>query len=181
MESITQFKSRRFAAALCLFLLAASPALWAEADPARLAAVSERGAKVMPFSLEKTLHQFTKTSQGGVQEVIVRDSLDSENIELIRRHLRDLSEKFAIGDFSGPESIHGPDMPGLAALKAAKPGSIGIAYADEPAGASLTYTAKSKKLVQAVHRWFDAQVRDHGHDAMVMPANCPHHKQHQSQ
>lgn len=181
MRSIIQFKSRQFAATTCLFLLAASPALRAEADPARLAQVSERGAKVMPFSLEKTLHQFTKTVRGGVQEVIVRDPLDSENIELIRRHLRELSEKFAVGDFSGPESIHGADMPGLAALKAAKPSSIDIAYVDEPAGASLTYTAKSKKLVQAVHRWFDAQVHDHGHDAMAMSANCPHHRRHQSQ
>ena len=83
------------------------------ADDARQAEVAERGAKVMPFSLEKTRHQFTKTAVGGVQTVLARNAADQEQIQLIRQHLQQLAKKFAQGDYSGPESIHGTDMPGL--------------------------------------------------------------------
>lgn len=145
------------------------------ADTEKQADVARRGALVMPFSLEKTQHQFTKTKAGGIQRVVVRDSVDQAQIQLIKQHLQQLSESFAQGDFSGPEAIHGADMPGLPQLKAAKPGSLQITYADEIDGASLTYSSKNKQLVKAVHRWFDAQVHDHGHDAMAMP-HCSHKK-----
>ena len=157
----------------CILITAGG--LTSAADTERQADVARRGALVMPFSLEKTQHQFTKTKTGGIQRVVVRDSVDQTQIQLIRQHLQMMSENFAQGDFSGPEAIHGADMPGLAQLKAAKAGSIQIIYADEVDGASLTYSSKYKPLVKAVHRWFDAQVHDHGHDAMAMP-HCQHHQ-----
>ena len=57
-------------------------------------------------------------------------------------------------------------MPGLAELKAAKPGQIGIAYRDVKDGAELTYNTSDASLVVALHQWFDAQLSDHGKDAM---------------
>lgn len=147
------------------------------ADQEKQAAVAQRGALVMPFSLEKTLHQFTKTKNGGIQRVVVRDGVDQQQIQLIRQHLHLLSTQFALGDFSGPAAIHGADMPGLAQLKAAKPGSIRIAYADQNDGASLTYTSRNPRLIKAVHTWFDAQVDDHGRDALDM-SHCPFHQKH---
>jgi len=57
-------------------------------------------------------------------------------------------------------------MPGLAALKAAKPGEITIVYKEVGGGAELTYLARDAKLVAAFHEWFDAQLSDHGADAM---------------
>jgi hypothetical protein len=129
----------------------------------------------MPFALEKTLHQFTKTKTGGIQRVVVRDGVDQTQIPLIRQHLQEMAEKFSHGDFSGPEAIHDADMPGLAQLKATKAGSLHITYAEEPAGASLTYSSQQKQLVKAVHHWFAAQVHEHGHDAMDM-AHCTHHQ-----
>jgi hypothetical protein len=159
------------------FLLALSILLWMEppkaADSARQAEVAERGATVMPFALNKTLHQFNKTESGGVQKVLVRDADDQPQIKLIQQHLSELAVKFSKGDYSGPEKIHGADMPGLAELKSAAPGSINISYQPEADGASLTFVSQDKLLIQAVHDWFDAQVHDHGHDAMMM-----HHMHH---
>lgn len=143
------------------------------AEPSREAEVAQRGTEVMPFSLEKTLHQFTKTPKGGVQKVLARDPNDIEQIQLIRLHLKTISEQFSRGDFSGPTHIHGDAMPGLAQLKQAKPGSLRIRYELESDGAKLVYEAKRADLIAAIHRWFDAQVHDHGHDAMML-----HHQHH---
>jgi hypothetical protein len=57
-------------------------------------------------------------------------------------------------------------MPGLAELQAAKPGQIAIAYRDILGGAELAYTTSDANLAAALHRWFDAQLSDHGADAM---------------
>jgi hypothetical protein len=137
-------------------------------DTDRQRQVAEQGAKVMPFALHKTEHQFTKTAEGGIQKVIVRNPADEQQVLLIRQHLQQLATKFSVGDYSGPESIHGADMPGLATLKQASPEQLHIVYADDPAGASLTFTATDDRFIQAVHTWFDAQLHDHGHDAMDM-------------
>lgn len=133
----------------------------------RQADVAQRGKDVMPFSLAATTHIFSKTAQGGVQQVVVKDASDAEQVRLTRLHLREIREQFLKGDFSGPIRIHGQDMPGLAELKAAGSGQISIAYADLKDGAELRYTTASPALVTALHRWFDAQLADHGKDAMA--------------
>ena len=136
------------------------------ANESRQAEVTQRGAQVMPFALKSTVHLFTKTPDGGVQRVVVRDAADAEQIKLIRQHLREMQARFEQGDFSGPSYIHGDEMPGLAALKAAKPGAISYLYRDVDAGAEIAYQAKDATLIDALHAWFDAQISDHGPDAM---------------
>jgi len=121
----------------------------------------------MPFDLKATTHVFTRTRDGGVQRVVAKNRADSNQVKLVRAHLRDIEAEFRRGDFSGPAHIHGADMPGLAQLKAAKPGEVRIAYRDVPAGAQLTYRTANPQLVAALHRWFDAQLSDHGADAMA--------------
>jgi len=138
----------------------------AMADAQRQAEVSGRGKDVMPFSLAATTHIFAKTAEGGVQQVVVKNPADAVQEKMIRRHLQELREHFLKGNFSGPSHIHGQDMPGLADLKAAKPGQIAIAYKDIEGGAQLTYNTSQANLVAALHKWFGAQVSDHGKDAM---------------
>lgn len=120
----------------------------------------------MPFSLKNTTHFFTKSNNGGTQRVIAKDVSDTMQTRLVREHLRDIQVKFLNGDFWGPSHIHGNDMPGLAQLKAAQPGQISITYMNVPGGAELTYKTSNVKLVTALHAWFDAQLADHGTDAM---------------
>lgn len=136
------------------------------ADAQRQADVAGRGKDVMPFSLAATKHIFTKTAEGGSQQVVARKSSDVEQVKLARAHLQEIREQFLKGDFSGPSHIHGQDMPGLADLKAAKPGQIAIDYKDVKGGGQLTYKTQDASLVAALHKWFDAQLSDHGKDAM---------------
>ena len=137
------------------------------AQARRQAMVAERGKDVMPFSLAATTHVFTKSAEGGVQQVIARKSADAAQINLARGHLQEIREQFLKGDFSGPSHIHGQDMPGLAELRQARPGQIAITYKDVKGGGQLTYKTADATLVAALHNWFDAQLSDHGKDAMV--------------
>jgi hypothetical protein len=136
------------------------------ADAERQAEVAQRGAEVMPFSLKATTHIFTKSDDGGSQQVIAKNPSDSRQIRLTRKHLREIQTQFQRGDFSGPARTHGGDMPGLAQLRAAKPGQISIAYKDIKGGGELTYRSDDPNLVSSLHAWFDAQLSDHGADAM---------------
>ncbi|MGV3494878.1 MAG: aspartate carbamoyltransferase [Ramlibacter sp.] len=133
----------------------------------RQADVAHRGKDVMPFSLPATQHIFTKTAQGGVQQVVARNGADAAQVRLVRQHLGEIREQFLRGDFSGPAHIHGQDMPGLAGLRAARPGQLAIDYRDIEGGAELRYATADATLVASLHQWFDAQVSDHGRDAMA--------------
>lgn len=137
-----------------------------EASAQRQAVVAERGKDVMPFSLAATTHIFSKTAEGGTQQVVAKKSTDTAQVELVRGHLQEIREQFLKGNFSGPSHIHGMDMPGLAELKAAKPGQISIDYKDVVGGGQLTYKTADAPMVAALHKWFDAQLSDHGKDAM---------------
>lgn len=160
------------AVALLAFVVSA-PVLGATTDNARQAEVARRGGDVMPFDVKATTHIFTKTADGGVQRVVAKNKSDAKQVKLVRAHLRDIESEFRRGDFSGPAHIHGEDMPGLAQLKAAKPGAIAIAYRDVPGGAQLTYRTTDRELVAALHAWFNAQLSDHGPDAMAGHAHHP--------
>jgi hypothetical protein len=127
--------------------------------------VAVRGAKVMPFDLEQTMHVFQKLDDGGLQKVIAKDPANKKQIALIQTHLKEESERFRKGDFSDPAKIHGEDMPGLAELKAGA-GKIDVRYTALPDGAQIRYEANDPKLVTAIHRWFAAQLSDHGHHAL---------------
>ncbi len=143
---------------------AADPSTSTPASSDRQAEVAERGASVMPFDLESTTHQFTKTDTGGVQTVVADDPQDTAQITLIREHLTEEVDRFRRGDFTDPARIHGNDMPGLEALSA-HGGRITIDYETTPAGARATYTTSDTELREALHAWFDAQVSDHGSHA----------------
>lgn len=127
--------------------------------------VAARGALVMPFALDATTHVFSKTAQGGNMRVVAKSASDAEQIRLIRSHLRDIETHFARGDFSRPAAIHGETMPGLAELKRAKPGELAVRYVELPDGAELQFSSTQAPIFGAVHRWFDAQLADHGKDA----------------
>jgi hypothetical protein len=130
----------------------------------RQAEVAGRGAQVMPFDLEQTMHVFQKLEDGGLQKVVVKDQSNKKQIALIQAHLKEESERFRKGDFSDPGKIHGEDMPGLAELKAGAE-QIDVRYAPLPDGAEIRYTTKDPKTAMVLHRWFDAQLSDHGHHA----------------
>jgi len=116
-------KHKNIVAALaCDILLSAfsaTPLLaHATATPSPHEAMVERGSKeVMHFDMNRTMHIFKPTVDGGVQTVMVHDG-DPQQVALVRSHLRKEATAFAHGDFSDPAKIHGMAMPGLAQLRA---------------------------------------------------------------
>jgi hypothetical protein len=155
---------------IALLLAALFIALSAQAEEKasdnRLDEIVQRGSTVMPFNLDQTTHIFSKTEQGGLQQVIVKDSSNAEQIKLIRQHLSKISKEFIQSDFSNPTKIHGENMPGLTELRAAKPHQINIVYKELSNGAEIEYSTDVPKLIGAIHKWFDAQLSDHAHHAI---------------
>ncbi|WP_019868011.1 hypothetical protein [Methylovulum miyakonense] len=143
------------------------------ADPARLDEVVARGVHVMPFDLDKTQHIFSKTENGGIQQVVAKDATDIPQIALIRKHLSALAARFSEGDFSGPIRIHGDTMPGVQDLRAGFK-HIQFTYRALSDGAEIAYVSTDPKLIGAIHQYFDAQLSDHARHAV----SGAHHHNH---
>ena len=127
--------------------------------------VHGHGHEVMPFDLGKTLHVFRMTEDGGTQKVVVRgDAPDAQQVHMIQHHLMMESVAFQKGDFADPAHLHGTDMPGLREMEAGAP-RMQITYEALPNGAAIRFRTNDIKLVTAVHRWFGAQLSEHGADA----------------
>ncbi|WAK00268.1 aspartate carbamoyltransferase [Methylobacter sp. YRD-M1] len=176
MPSIKK-QSTLFATAIFSVFITA-PAIAQTASPERVKEIAERGAHVMPFDLKQTQHIFSKTETGGVQQVLVRDPANTQQIELIRQHLTKISQAFSHGNFSGPAKIHGEAMPGLVELRAVKPGQLRVEYKELDNGAEITYTSEDQGVIASVHKWFDAQLADHGPDAIPGHPHGDMHKLH---
>ncbi len=119
---------------------------------------------VMNFDIAKTVHIFIMTESGGVQKVITEDPGATDQIPLIQLHLRHEAEQFQRGDYSDPSKLHGTDMPGLKDLQAGA-SLVHVTFADLPNGAEITFETTDLHLLTAVHRWFGAQLSEHGADA----------------
>lgn len=126
--------------------------------------VHDMGSQVMPFDLGETTHIFEMTESGGIQQVIADDPSDDAQIALIQQHIQHEAMRFSSGDFADPSSLHGGDMPGIKEL-AAGAAQIKVTYTVLPDGAQITFTTQDLRLITAIHRWFGAQLSDHGSDA----------------
>ncbi|MEI6543249.1 MAG: aspartate carbamoyltransferase [Methylococcales bacterium] len=169
-------KKLTLVSALIIFLVSLPIHAVEKANEQRLDEVVQRGSKVMPFNLEQTTHVFSKTTNGGVQQVLVNDPANVEQIKLIREHLTKISHEFQQGDFSNPAKIHGDTMPGLEELRKAKPNQIDIVYKELPNGAEINYSTDIPDLIKAIHQWFDAQLSDHARHAISEHSNHQMHK-----
>jgi hypothetical protein len=126
--------------------------------------VHQMAHSVMPFDMSKAEHIFKMTESGGVQRVIAKDAGDIDQIALIKQHLRQEAEKFRHGDYSDPAVLHGADMPGLKDIQTGT-AAIKVSYVELPLGAEITFETTDLHLLTAIHRWFGAQLSEHGADA----------------
>jgi hypothetical protein len=85
-------------------------------------------------------------------------------VTLIRAHLREEAGRFQHGDFSDPAKLRGVTMPGLKELLLGAQ-RVKISYSDLPGGAEITFETTDPHLLTAIHRWFGAQLSEHGADA----------------
>jgi len=130
------------------------------------AMIHDMGSQVMPFDLSQTTHIFKMTENGGIQQVIAKDPGDSAQVALIQQHIQHEVMLFGAGDFSDPMSLHGGDMLGVKELSAGAT-QINIEYVALPDGAQITFTTQDLHLITEIHRWFGAQLSDHGSDAIA--------------
>lgn len=119
---------------------------------------------VMPFDLGRTVHIFRMTASGGIQRVIAKERGDTTQIGQIRLHLRDEAARFQRGDYSDPARLHGAEMPGLKELQAGA-SRVTVVYSELPDGAQIAFQTSDLHLLTAIHRWFGAQLSEHGADA----------------
>ncbi len=154
---------------LALGACLALPALAGDAAgpaPDRQAHIHHLGHETMPFALQSTLHVFRMSETGGSMRVVIREESAAEQLPLIQRHLMHMTARFATGDFSVPASLHGDDMPGLRELQAGTE-RLKVSYAPLADGGEIHFEASDIQMITAVHRWFGAQLSDHGSDAMA--------------
>lgn len=120
----------------------------------------------MPFDISKTVHIFKMTESGGVQKVITKDPSATDQITFIQQHLQHEAKRFQKGDYSDPAKLHGTDMPGLKELQTGA-SRMKVSYAALPSGAEITFETTDLHLLTALHRWFGAQLSEHGADAIA--------------
>ncbi|HKS56463.1 MAG TPA: hypothetical protein VJS12_14320 [Steroidobacteraceae bacterium] len=119
---------------------------------------------VMAFDISKTLHIFRMTEEDGVQRVVIRDISSKVQVPLIQQHLQHEAERFQQGNYSDPGVLHGKDMPGLQQLEASG-SKIKVSYAPLPDGAQIVFSTDDRHILTEIHRWFGAQLSEHGADA----------------
>jgi len=151
----------RLARAVVILLLVNGSTAFAQTPQER---VHQMSHMVMPFDMAKTIHIFKMTELGGVQQVVVKDAGYTDQIALIQQHLKHEAEKFQHGDYSDPATLHGADMPGLKELEA-NATAIKVSYKALSEGAEITFETTDLHLLTAIHRWFGAQLSEHGTDA----------------
>jgi hypothetical protein len=126
--------------------------------------VHQMSHHVMPFDISKTLHIFKMTEQGGVLRVVTKEAGSSGQVSLIQQHLQHEAEQFQKGNYSDPAMLHGANMPGLKELQEGA-SRIKVSYSALPNGGEIVFETKDIHLLTAIHRWFGAQLSEHGADA----------------
>jgi hypothetical protein len=152
--------SRLFAVSIGL-LLSSSGDVIAQTQQQHVHAMSHG---VMPFDVAKTVHIFRMDETGGVERVVVKDKSDARQVLLIQQHLRQEAGRFQHGDYSDPAKLHGANMPGLKELQLGAKG-VKVTYSELRDGAEIAFKTANPRLLTAIHRWFGAQLSEHGADA----------------
>jgi hypothetical protein len=109
---------------------------------------------VATFDSRTTALTFQKTDAGGIETMVARDPADAAQVGQVRTLLREEVAQFQQGRYQDPAREHGMMMPGSKELEAGYT-TVQVAYADQPAGGQITYTAPDPVLVGALHDWFD--------------------------
>ncbi|MFT6913760.1 MAG: hypothetical protein ACJAWL_000046 [Motiliproteus sp.] len=158
---MNEYPVSRFTTLVAILWLLSSSSVFAQTTQEH---VHQMAHSVMPFEMSKTVHIFEMTESGGVQKVIAKDAGGTDQIALIQQHLEHEAEKFQRGDYSDPATLHGAKMAGLKDLGIGASG-IKVMYRDLPLGAEIRFETSDLHLLTAIHRWFGAQLSEHGTDA----------------
>jgi len=124
------------------------------------AALKQRGAAVMGFDQDASVHHFLLQANGGAIVVVSKDVNDVRLIEQIRSHLRDVAADFGQGLFQKPEATHGEMPPGSAVMSERTQQAV-YRYVEQPAGASVVIETTDAATRDAIHAFLRYQIVEH--------------------
>jgi len=122
--------------------------------------MDERGAKVMGFDQEKTIHHFHLYQDGGAIDVSVKDATDTGDLSAIRAHLPHIAMRFAQGNFDAPMLVHDRNVPGTDDMTRLK-GRLTFTYVETSKGGRVDIVTKHADALAALHAFLTFQIRDH--------------------
>jgi hypothetical protein len=138
-----------------LFLALSAPAQ----DPHQ--GMNDRGAMVMGFDQDKTIHHFYLYDDGGAIDISVKDAADTNDRDGIRGHLPHIAMMFGMGDFEAPMLVHDTkDVPGIETLMKRKD-KITYSYVETPLGGRVDIVTKDKDAISALHAFLVYQIKEH--------------------
>ena len=123
-------------------------------------AFQDRGAHVMGFDQDKTVHHFRLHADGGAVDIAVKDGADGVNRDAIRSHLPHIAQMFSDGNFDAPMLIHQAEVPGTDRMEALK-SRIRFVYVETPRGGRLDIFTTDADALAAVHAFLRFQIADH--------------------
>ena len=124
------------------------------------AELKKRGAAAMGFDQEKTTHHFRLRADGGAIEVTANDAADAATIGAVRRHLKQIAEEFAKGDFGKPLATHGEEPPGVATMRERRD-AVAFRYEDDTSGGRVRMTTADARALAAIHEFLRYQIAEH--------------------
>jgi hypothetical protein len=123
--------------------------------------VHDRGAHVMGFDQDKTVHHFRLHPDGGSIDIAVTDGGDAANRDAIRSHLPHIAQRFGDGNFEAPMLIHATGVPGTKRMAELK-SRLRYIYVETAGGGRLDVFTTDADALAAVHEFMRFQIRDHG-------------------
>jgi hypothetical protein len=121
----------------------------------------QRGAHVMGFDQDKTVHHFLLFEDGGAIDIVVKDPADTSNRDAIRAHLPHISRMFGEGNFEAPMLVHETkDVPGINTLTARRD-TIVYRYVETPAGGRVEVVTTDAETLKALHEFLRYHIKEH--------------------
>jgi hypothetical protein len=126
--------------------------------------VKDRGAHVMGFDQDQTVHHFRLHADGGSIDIAVKQDGDAAtgaaNLAAIRAHLPHIAQMFGDGNFEAPMLIHATDVPGTRTMAELK-NRLRFVYVETPQGGRVDIFTSDPRAIAAVHDFMRFQIRDH--------------------
>ncbi|MEX1182117.1 MAG: hypothetical protein WEF86_02705 [Gemmatimonadota bacterium] len=137
-------------------------------DDSAFAALQERGAAAGGMGVDQyaSTHLFDDLPDGG--RIELQDAIgDEAAVEWIRKHMQQIAQAFASGDFSIPGFVHAMDVVPGTRVMAERGEVIEYRYVQLPRGGEVRIQTADSAALPAIHEFLAFQRLDHramGHD-----------------
>ena len=126
-------------------------------------AMLERGDIAMGFNQSEIHHHFMATSTGGQIMIMSTNMSDTQTVNEIRSHVKDIQYEFSQGNFTKPFYIHAQIVPGTDVMTVKKD-LIQYSIKDIDGGSILVLTTNDTELLDAIQQFMNFQSSQHmGH------------------